>query len=203
MEKLPGAAALLLVDIQNDFCAGGALAVAEADEIIPIVNRLIPKFRTIVATQDWHPLNHSSFKEHGGPWPPHCVQHSRGADLHPRLDTAGITFRVRKGAVPERDDYSEFEGVDDGGRKLDGLLKSRGVETVCVVGLATDYCVRATVLDALRNDYRVFVFEDGIRAVNVAPGDGDRAIKEMAAAGAHIINSNAVLDEPRTSAARR
>ncbi len=203
MERFPSATALLLVDIQNDFCAGGALAVAEADQIIPIVNRLIPKFQTIVATQDWHPLNHSSFKEHGGPWPPHCVQHSRGAELHPGLDAATIAFRVRKGALPERDDYSEFEGVDDGGAKLDGLLESRGVETVYVVGLATDYCVKATVLDALANGYKVFVFEDGVKAVNVAPGDGDRAIEEMAAAGAHIINSNAVLDEPRTNAARR
>ena len=202
MERFPRGAALLLVDIQNDFCAGGALAVAEADEIIPIVNRLIPRFEILVATQDWHPHNHSSFKEHGGPWPPHCVQHTRGAELHPGLDTTGVSLCVRKGASPDRDDYSEFEGVDENGGKLDALLKSRDIDTVYVVGLATDYCVRATVLDALRNGYRVLVFEDGIKAVNVAPGDGDRAIKEMAAAGAHVINSKAVLDEQRTSAAR-
>ena len=203
MERFPSATALLLVDIQNDFCAGGTLAVADADEIIPIVNRLIPRFHAVVITQDWHPRNHSSFTERGGPWPPHCIQNTRGADLHPGLRTTGISLRVRKGASPDRDEYSEFEGVDDNGVKLDALLKSRGVDTVYVVGLATDYCVRATVLDALKNDYGVFVVEDGIRAVNVTAGDGGRALKEMAAAGAHVINSDAVLDEPRTIAVQR
>lgn len=193
-------AALLLVDIQNDFCEGGALAVAHAGEIIPVVNRLIPRFDTIVATQDWHPADHCSFRERGGPWPPHCVQGSRGAELHPSLDASRITLQVRKGASPDRDEYSEFEGADDNGERLDVLLKRRGVKTVYVAGLATDYCVRATVLDALKNGYQVYAVEDAMKAVNVNRGDGRRAIEEMAAAGARIVNSNVLLDEARSSA---
>src|SRR5436305_2114047 len=143
-------AALILVDIQNDFCPGGALAVAEGDEVVPVVNRLMPHFALVVSTLDWHPANHVSFREQGGPWPPHCVQQTFGAELHPALDRQPIAQTFRKASTPERDAYSEFEGVDDEGRSLDQYLKARGVNCVYVAGLATDYCVRATALDALR-----------------------------------------------------
>ena len=116
--------ALILVDIQNDFCPGGALAVAGGDEIVEVVNRLMPQFSLVVSTQDWHPRNHISFKERGGPWPPHCVQGTRGAELHPALNTRQIKHYFRKASTPEKDAYSEFEGEDANGRTLDELLKS-------------------------------------------------------------------------------
>lgn len=203
METFPSNTGLLLVDIQNDFCAGGSLAVPEAEEIIPIVNRLIPRFQTIAATYDWHPANHASFKQQGGPWPPHCVQHTRGSELHPLLDTSRITFSVYKGTPADRDQYSEFEGANSSGEMLNDLLARHGIETVYVVGLATDYCVRATVLDALKNGYRVYAVQDAMRAVDVAPGDGKRALAEMESAGAHIVQSSLVMREAIGNAARR
>ncbi|HXG65959.1 MAG TPA: bifunctional nicotinamidase/pyrazinamidase [Blastocatellia bacterium] len=186
-------AALVLVDIQNDFCPGGALAVNEGDQIVGVVNRLIHKFPFVVTTQDWHPANHISFKERGGPWPPHCVQGTRGAELHPALDRAGIDYGVRKGQTSEQDAYSGFEGTDEAGRTLDEVLKGRNVEKVYVAGLATDYCVRATVLDALKNGYEVYAITDAMRAVNVNPDDGTKALQEMASKGAHLTTSSEVV----------
>src|SRR5712692_6560555 len=139
--------ALILVDIQNDFCPGGALAVNEGDQIVPIVNSLIPEFPLVISTQDWHPANHISFKEQGGPWPPHCVQGSPGAELHSGLRTDTVAHYFRKASSPGKDDYSEFEGKDDQGRSLDQVLGSHGVKKLYVAGLATDYCVLETVLD--------------------------------------------------------
>ena len=175
-------AALILVDIQNDFCPGGALAVREGDQVVPVANRLIPKFPVVVVTQDWHPADHCSFKI----WPPHCVQNTPGAELHPQLDRSRIAFSVRKAFTPDADAYSEFSGVDEAGRGLDELLRSQGVKTLYVVGLATDYCVRATVLDGLKLGYEVNVVTDGVRAVNVKPEDGAKALDEMAKAGATL-----------------
>jgi len=165
--------ALILVDIQNDFCPGGSLAVNEGDKIVPIVNRLIPEFGVVISTQDWHPSNHISFKDQGGPWPPHCVQGSRGAELHPNLDTASIAYYFRKASSPDKDDYSEFEGKDEQGRSLNELLKSRDIRNLYVVGLATDYCVLGTVLDGIRYGYDVYPVIDAMRAVNVDPRDGE------------------------------
>src|SRR5438105_13328521 len=131
--------ALLVVDVQNDFCPGGALAVAEGDQVVPVLNKWIEEAQRdripIFASRDWHPANHISFKERGGPWPPHCVQGTQGADLHPDLETETIAHYFRKASSPEKDDYSEFEGRDTQGRTLDDFLKSRGVTKLYVVGL--------------------------------------------------------------------
>lgn len=179
-------AALVLVDIQNDFCPGGALAVADGDQVVPVANRLMPKFPVVVATQDWHPPDHCSFQAQGGPWPPHCVQGTPGAELHPGLDASRITARVKKGSERDRDSYSGFPGLDD-------VLRANRVQRICVMGLATDYCVRATVLDGLKRGYEVSVVTDGVRAVNARPDDGATALKEMAAAGAKLVESRQLL----------
>lgn len=193
-------AALILVDIQNDFCPGGALAVNEGDQIVPAVNRLIPEFPSVISTQDWHPANHISFKERGGPWPPHCVQGTRGAELHSDLKTDTIAHYFRKASSPDKDDYSEFAGEDNRGRRLDDVLKSRGVKHLYVVGLATDYCVLETVLDGLRYGYDVYAVTDAMRAVNVNPSDGEEALQKMASSGAHLVTSAEVLSLAGNSA---
>lgn len=193
MKALGNDTALILVDIQNDFCPGGALAIREGDKIVPVVNRLIPLFHWILATQDWHPVDHCSFKAQGGPWPPHCVQGTRGAELHPALDKSKITYFVRKAFTRDADSYSEFSGVDERGRSLDELLKSLDATTLYMVGLATDYCVRATVLDGLNRGYIVYAVTDAMRAVEVIPGDGETALREMAGAGAHLVTSEQIL----------
>jgi nicotinamidase/pyrazinamidase len=196
-------AALILVDIQNDFCPGGALAVDEGDQIVPLVNKLIRKFPLVVSTQDWHPANHISFIERGGPWPPHCVQNTYGAELRSDLNTDTIDLYFRKASSPDKDDYSEFAGKDDRGQKLDDVLKSRGVKTIYVVGLATDYCVKETVLDGLKNGYQVFAVTDAMRAVNVNPSDGDEALNEMKREGAHLTTSSEILQLAGSSANAR
>ena len=187
----PGA--LILVDIQNDFCPGGALAVDEGDRIIDVVNRLMPQFQLVISTQDWHPADHISFKERGGPWPPHCVQGTEGAQLHPALNQERISYYFRKASSADKDAYSEFEGTDDRGRTLDEALKSHNIKRVYVVGLATDYCVKATVLDAIKHGSEVYVVIDAVRAVNLAPDDGEKALGEMARAGAHLFTSDQLL----------
>jgi nicotinamidase/pyrazinamidase len=201
--------ALILVDLQYDFCPGGALAVAHGDETIPVAQRLMPQFATVVATQDWHPLDHGSFAtSHPGKkpydmidlaglpqvlWPPHCVQGARGAELHDGLDRSRITEVFRKGTDPSIDSYSAF--FDNGHRKSTGLgdwLKARGVTDVVVLGLATDYCVKFTALDARSLGFGVTLVTDGCRGVELAPGDCDRAIDEMSAAGCAIVTSAAL-----------
>lgn len=196
-------AALVLVDIQNDFCPGGALAVAGGDEIINVVNRITREFPLVISTQDWHPQNHISFKERGGPWPPHCVQNMEGAELHPSLDQSLITHRIRKGYTSDLDAYSGFEGTDEKGRSLDEALKGEGVEKVYIAGLATDYCVLATVLDALKNGYETYAITDAMRAVNVDTEDGAKAIKRMAESGAHLTSSDEILEGGQTTANAR
>ena len=193
-------AALILVDIQNDFCPGGALAVNEGDQIVPAVNRLIPEFPLVLSTQDWHPQNHISFKDRGGPWPPHCVQDTRGAELHSALRTDTIADYFRKASLPDKDDYSEFAGKDDRGRSLDDVLKSRGVKRLYVVGLATDYCVLETVLDGLKYGYEVYAVTDAMRAVNVNVTDGTEALQKMASSGARLVTSDEILNLAGSSA---
>jgi nicotinamidase/pyrazinamidase len=192
--------ALILVDIQNDFCPEGALAVNEGDQIVPIVNRLIPEFPLVISTQDWHPANHISFKERGGPWPPHCIQGTGGADLHHDLETERIAYYFRKASSQDKDDYSEFEGKDAQGRTLDELLRSLGVTKLYVVGLATDYCVLETVLDGIKYGYDVYPVTDAMRAVNVDPDDGEKALQKMAEHGAHLVTSDGVLNLAGTAA---
>jgi nicotinamidase/pyrazinamidase len=186
--------ALVVVDVQNDFCPGGALAVPEGDRIIPLVNRWVERIvdagGPVVYTQDWHPPNHISFVEQGGPWPPHCVQGTPGADLHPDLVVEGL--RVLKGFHPDEEAYSGFDGVvvrpgdPPVGPRLADWLRDQGVTRLIVVGLATDYCVQASVLDGLAAGFRVAVDREACRAVNVTPGDGDRALARMLHSGAEI-----------------
>jgi nicotinamidase/pyrazinamidase len=180
--KVSDSDALLVVDVQNDFCPGGALAVPEGDEVVPVINDLMPRFRHVLATQDFHPPGHSSFAEQGGPWPVHCVQGTPGAELHPSLDTSGIEEVVQKGVDPETDGYSGFAGTD-----LANRLRRLGVRRVVVTGLATDYCVRATAVEAIEHGFEAAVVTDAIRAVDVEPGDGDKAVAEMQEAGAALI----------------
>jgi nicotinamidase/pyrazinamidase len=178
--------ALLIVDFQNDFCPGGALAVEGGDEIAGPIRRLVEsgRFDVIVATRDWHPANHASFDREGGPWPPHCVQGTPGAELHESLGDVELEAIVDVGREPEDEGYSGFENSD-----LARILRDRGVERVAVCGLATDYCVRATTIDAAGEGFDVTLVEDAVRPVEVEPGDGERAIEEMRAAGAKVAGS--------------
>ncbi|MGE0400057.1 MAG: bifunctional nicotinamidase/pyrazinamidase [Kofleriaceae bacterium] len=201
--------ALILVDLQYDFCPGGALAVANGDQTIAIANRVMPHFTTIVATQDWHPPDHKSFAannpgtkvgdliELGGMqqvmWPTHCVQDTRGAELHHDLARDRINDVIRKGTDANIDSYSGF--FDNGHLKATGLnnwLAERWIKQVYVMGLATDFCVKFTVLDALKLGYEVKLIEDGCRGVNLRPGDDEKAIAEMRGAGAAVVESGAI-----------
>jgi nicotinamidase/pyrazinamidase len=201
--------ALVLVDLQNDFCPGGALAVPDGDATIEVARRLMPYFKTVVACQDWHPPDHASFAtNHPGKqpgdvidldglrqvlWPPHCVQGTPGAELHAGLDRARIAQVFRKGEDPRVDSYSGF--FDNGRRKATGMgdwLKEKGVRELYVLGLATDYCVKATVIDALELGFDVWVFEDGCRGVERTPGDSEKALSQMKGFGATVIWSGAI-----------
>lgn len=203
-------AALILVDIQNDFCPGGALAVPEGDQVVPIANRLAARFETVVATQDWHPADHGSFAaNHPGRkvgelielagltqvlWPVHCVQKTHGAALVQALDQSPIDEIFHKGTDPLIDSYSGF--YDNGHRKRTGLsawLQAAGIGEVYVMGLATDYCVKFTALDAVREGFRTHLIVDACRGVNLQPGDDERAVREMAARGVSLIQSNELV----------
>jgi nicotinamidase/pyrazinamidase len=197
---------LILVDLQNDFVPGGALAVPEGDAIVPLINEILPRFDLVVATQDWHPADHGSFAANhlgrkvyevidlaGLPqvlWPVHCVQGTAGAALVPSLDTSRIARVFQKGTDPAVDSYSGF--FDNGHRKATGLgdyLRERGVARVYVCGLATDYCVKFTALDAKQLGFETSFIEDASRGVNVKPGDVDRAVEEMRRAGVQIMQA--------------
>jgi len=191
----PRSSALILVDVQNDFCPGGALAVPGGDQIVEVVNRLAAVFPYVAATEDWHPADHISFKQRGGAWPPHCVQGSQGAELHPDLKQSNIDLIVRKGHSPDKDTFEGLEAITPARKTLDQVLKGNQVDTIYVGGLATDYCVKATVLDALNKGYRVFAVTDAMRGVNVEPGDSARALEEMAAAGAELVTASEVLEK--------
>jgi nicotinamidase/pyrazinamidase len=177
--------ALIIVDVQNDFCPGGALPVRNGDDVVPVINRLLTHRWLAVATKDWHPADHCSFKAQGGPWPPHCVQGTAGAELHPELETAPIQVIITKGSRPDKDAYSGFDGTE-----LAKILRQKGVKRVLVCGLATDYCVRATAHDALKEGFEVLVLEDAIRGVEVSPGDCQRAIDGLRTAGARLVVSS-------------
>ncbi len=199
--------ALVLVDVQNDFMPFGRLPVARGDEVVPVANALAPRFELVVATQDWHPAAHGSFAsthsgrapgdviELGGVrqtlWPDHCVQDSPGAAFHSGLDVAWIDTVVRKGTDPAIDSYS---GFFDNGHRIDtglaALLRGHGVTEIWLVGLATDYCVLYTALDARSEDFAVCVVEDGVRAVDLSPGDGQRALELMVEAGCRVTSSS-------------
>ncbi len=174
--------ALIVVDVQNDFCPGGALAVGDGDAVVEPINRLARAASFVVATRDWHPPDHGSFAAQGGPWPVHCVHSTPGAELHAGIDEGQIDAIVDKGQSAGREGYSGFEGTE-----LERLLRERGVDTVDVAGLALDYCVKATALDAKRAGMNVIVHRDATRAVEVQPGDAERAVEELRAAGVEVI----------------
>ena len=175
--------ALIVVDVQNDFCPGGALAVPDGDAVVEQVNRLASESAFVIATRDWHPADHGSFAEQGGPWPVHCVAGTPGAELHAGIDTGLVDAVVDKGQAPDREGYSGFEGTE-----LGQLLREHDVDAVDVAGLALDYCVKATALDARRAGLDVTVHRDATRAVEVQPGDGERAVEELRAAGVEVID---------------
>jgi nicotinamidase/pyrazinamidase len=180
---------LIVVDPQVDFCPGGALAVAGGDEIFDAVNKAMPRFNRVIATQDWHPREHKYFSAQGGPWPFHCIQGTAGAEFHPKLDRSCIHEIVRKGTDPELDGYSAFAGTG-----LAARLRQRGLTRVFIAGLATDYCVKATAIEAVEYGFETYVLADAIRAVELAPGDGDRALAAMRQAGVRLISSLALAE---------
>ncbi len=177
--------ALIIVDVQNDFCPKGALAVPRGDEVVPVLNRWIAWAEAlgapVFASRDWHPVGHISFKERGGPWPPHCIQNSWGARFHPGLKLPAGAQIISKAQTADQDSYSAFGGTD-----LKDRLRKAGVKRVWIGGLAQDYCVRATALDALMEGFDVRLIVDGTRAVNMDPNDGARALDELRRAGANI-----------------
>ncbi|MDX9801531.1 MAG: nicotinamidase [Spirochaetia bacterium] len=185
--------ALVIVDMQNDFCPGGSLAVKGGNEIVPAINNYIKYFSAgrhlVVLTRDWHTPDHCSFTQQGGIWPPHCVAGTKGAEFHPDLDIPENALIISKASSAEKDAYSGFEGTSPDGLMLDEVLKKIGVKELTVCGLATDYCVKSTVLDALKHGYTVKLLSTGVSAVEVKPGDGDAALSEMKAAGAEILKS--------------
>ena len=175
--------ALVIVDFQNDFTPGGALGVDDGDAIAGRIDALARsgEYDLVVATRDWHPPDHGSFAAQGGPWPEHCVQGTAGAELHPALDRALVDVVVDKGQDPATEGYSGFEATG-----LAELLRERGIDDLTVVGLATDYCVKNTALDGLRAGFGVTVDSSAVRAVEVRPGDGERALEEVRAAGGSV-----------------
>ncbi len=178
--------ALIVVDVQNDFCPGGALAVARGDEVVPPLNKLIAEFLQrgdpVFKTRDWHPLTTKHFADFGGTWPVHCVQGTKGAEFHPDLTDDARIHIISKG-LGDEDSYSGFDGTD-----LAAQLRNFGVDEVLVGGLATDYCVKNTVLDALKEGFTVRALTNAMRSVDLQPGDGNRAIEDMRRAGAEIQN---------------
>ena len=185
--------ALIIVDVQRDFCSGGALPVPDGEKIIPTLNKYIEKFSKagalIVATRDWHPPNHISFKDHGGIWPTHCVQGTIGAEFHPDLRLPREVKVVSKATSADKEAYSGFDGTN-----LERELKDAGIKRVFVGGLATDYCVKSTVLDALRLGFETILLIDAIKGVDVNPGDSERAIEEMIKRGAKKASLNDLED---------
>jgi len=185
--------ALLVVDLQTDFCPGGALGVPDGDAIIPRVNKTVALFERrglpILFTRDWHPRETKHFKEFGGAWPSHCIQGTKGARFHPDLVLPKGALILSKGMDPEQDSYSGFQAFTDNGRDMESTLHELEVDQLFICGLATDYCVRATTLDGLRRGLTIRVLRDAIRGVDMKPGDSEIAIKEMRVHGAQFSES--------------
>lgn len=185
--QLKNGDALLIVDVQRDFLPGGQLAVTEGDAVIPPLNRCVCRFHAaglpIVATRDWHPENHCSFVSQGGTWPPHCIRETQGAEFAEQLELPADTLVISKASRVDADAYSGFDGTG-----LTEHLLDAGVRRLFIGGLATDYCVAATVKDALEAGFEVCVLADAVRAVNLRSGDGDKALDSMRSAGARVID---------------
>ena len=199
----PDKAALLIVDVQNDFCPGGALQIPDGDRILEPINRAAERFAAaglpVLASRDWHPPDTRHFRDFGGPWPVHCVRDTSGAEFHPALRLPEGALVLSKGTDPALDGYSAFEGVTDDGRPLSTVLRELGVESLFICGLATDYCVRTTTLEALPGGLEVTVLTDAVAGVDVIPGDSARAMEEMINAGART----ATVDELEAFLKRR
>ena len=180
--------ALLIVDVQNDFCPGGALAVPEGDKVVPVINRLMDLFPLVTASKDWHPKDSVHFKK----WPLHCVQNTPGADFHPGLNAKKISKVFLKGAKNKDEGYSAFEASNN---DLEKFLRKEGVSDLYIAGLATENCVKATALDADKRGFETFVVEDAVAAVNVTEGDGSKALKAMTKAGITLIESSEITAE--------
>ena len=185
-QQLEQGDALLIVDVQRDFCPGGSLEVPEGDQVVSVLNRWIDAAQQrgipIYASRDWHPQNHISFQNRGGPWPVHCVQNTSGVEFHPDLHVPDKTRVGAKGTDENKDAYSAFDTTD-----LADELRQNDIRRLWIGGLAQDVCVHATVLDACRESFEVNLIENATRAVNVKPGDGERALDEMRQAGANVI----------------
>lgn len=198
---MKSSSALLIVDVQNDFCPGGGLPVPEGNRVVPILNRYIALFREhnlpVFASRDWHPTNTSHFRDFGGTWPVHCVQGSEGARFHRDLALPDNAIVISKGMDPSRDDYSAFHGATDDGTPFPQLLKEMGITDLYVGGLATDYCVKASVLEGLRLGLSMTLLDDGVRGVDLNPGDSEKAIDEMTRAGAAHLDLSSMRDAER------
>ena len=201
--------ALLIVDLQNDFCEGGALEVPDGSTIVPTINKLIESFDAVIQTQDWHPAGHASFaSSHNGKdpydtiemdygtqvlWPDHCVQGSEGAEFHPDLNTTKTQVIIRKGFRPEIDSYSAFyENDQETKTGLTGYLKTRGISDLYAVGLATDFCVKWSVLDGLKEGFKLQIVKDAVKGIDI-DGSVDEAWNEMRAEGVNVIESDSLL----------
>jgi nicotinamidase/pyrazinamidase len=182
--------ALLIVDVQNDFCPGGALGVPDGDRVVEPLNRAAERFMKaglpVFASRDWHPAVTRHFSQYGGAWPPHCVQGTPGADFHPGLRLPAGTMVISKGSASDSDSYSAFEGALEDGATLASCLSTLGVSRIYIGGLATDYCVRSSALDAVRAGLSVTVLTDGVAGVDLKPGDSALALEEMVRAGVQL-----------------
>lgn len=196
---MPEKLALTIVDLQNDFMPGGALGVTEGDEVVPVANRYIEMFRAaglpVYATRDWHPPETKHFRQYGGVWPPHCVQGTPGAEFHPDLKLPPDVIIVSKGMDPNEDSYSCFDAFEADGTPMAESLRSREIERLFIGGLATDYCVRSSVMSAIKDGFQVTVLLDACRGVNLSSHDSEKAIEEMVRAGADIATIERVMSD--------
>ncbi len=179
--------ALVVVDVQKDFCPGGSLAVPKGDKVVSVLNKYIDSFlkksELIFFSRDWHPLKTKHFKESGGNWPPHCVQNTDGARFHPDLTIPERAIIISKGMNPDIEGYTVFQGKDDQNRQFEEILKNKEIEELFVGGLATNFCVKHTILDALDKGYKVNLLTDAIRGIDLEEGDTEKAIHQMAEKG--------------------
>lgn len=188
--------ALSVTDVQNDFLPGGALGVPDGDKVIPSLNPIILLFLKnnlpMFFTRDWHPPDHCSFQSQGGPWPPHCVRNTQGAVFASGLNIPQSAVIISKGTQKDSEQYSTFHGCDAAGNTQSSLMKKFGVGRIFIAGLATDYCVLNSAKDALAGGYEVYVLADAVRAVDVNPGDGQRAVEEMVRCGAKMVTTDRI-----------
>jgi len=192
-------AALLVTDMQVDFCPGGSLAVAQGDAIIPVINHYIELFQQkglpVYATRDWHPAETSHFSQFGGKWPPHCVQGTPGAEFHPALQLPEDVIIVSKGTDPHRDDYSPFQVIVADGHTFADHLKAAGTTHLYFCGIATDFCIKWAALDALRAGFEVTVLRDAVKGIDLIAGDSERALEEIRQAGGELVDLDTIEKE--------